>query len=110
MYISFMAAKKSTRNGLAGTKRGTSKSAKYFQDHPEAKAKKASYDKKFNAKPEQRAKRAQLVKVNRDKGTYGNGDGRDWSHTSKGIVSKKASVNRGSKSDTSGDKRARGKK
>jgi hypothetical protein len=86
------------------------KSAKYYASNPESKAKKASYDKKFNAKPEQRAKRAELVKVNRDKGTYGNGDGKDWSHTSKGIVSKKATVNRASKSDSAGDKRARGKK
>lgn len=86
------------------------KSAKHYASNPESRAKKAAYDKKFNAKPEQRAKRAELVKVNRDRGTYGNGDGKDWSHTSRGIVSKKASVNRASKSDSSGDKRARGKK
>jgi len=51
-----------------------------------------------------------LVKVNRDRGTYGNGDGKDASHTKNGVVMKKASVNRGSKSDTAGDKRARGGK
>ena len=87
-----------------------SASAKYYASHPEARAKKASYDKKFNQKPEQRAKRAELVKVNRERGTYGNGDGKDASHTSRGIVMKKASVNRGSKSDSAGDRRARGGK
>lgn len=86
------------------------KSADYYKKNPESYAKKLAYDKKHNAKPEQRAKRAELVKVNRERGTYGNGDGKDASHTSKGIVMKKASVNRGSKSDTAGDKRARGGK
>jgi hypothetical protein len=87
-----------------------SASAKYYASNPEARAKKAAYDKKFNQKPEQRAKRSELVKVNRERGTYGNGDGKDASHTSRGIVMKKASVNRGSKSDSAGDRRARGGK
>jgi hypothetical protein len=86
------------------------KSAKAYRDNPESYAKKLAYDKKYNAQPEKRAKRAELVKINRDRGTYGNGDGKDASHTSKGIVMKKASVNRGSKSDTAGDRRARGGK
>lgn len=86
------------------------KTAKYYASNPEAKAKKKAYDKKFNAKPDQIKKRSELVKVNRDRGTYGNGDGKDASHTNKGIVMKKASVNRGSKSDSAGDKRSRGKK
>ena len=41
---------------------------------------KAQYDKKFNKKPDQRAKRAELNRYNRKKGTYGNGDGLDASH------------------------------
>ena len=41
---------------------------------------KAEYDKKFNKKPYQRKKRAELNKYNRKKGTYGNGDGLDASH------------------------------
>lgn len=86
------------------------RTAKFYATHPESKAKKAAYDKKNDARPERKARRAELVKINRDKGTYGNGDGKDWSHTSKGMVMKKASVNRGSKSDTAGDKRARGGK
>ena len=86
------------------------RTAKFYATHPESKAKKAAYDKKNDATPERRARRAELVKINRDKGTYGNGDGKDWSHTKNGMVMKKASVNRGSKSDTAGDRRARGSK
>lgn len=89
------------------------KSAKYYASNPEAKAKKDAYNKEFNKKPEQRAKRVELVKVNREHQKSGRGrigDGKDASHTSKGIVMKKASVNRGSKSDSAGDKRSRGGK
>ena len=84
--------------------------AKYYKDNPKAKAKKDAYQKEYNKKPEQVKKRVELNKVNRDRGTYGNGDGLDMSHTKNGIVKKKASVNRGSNKDSSGDKRARGKK
>lgn len=89
------------------------KSAKYYAANPEAKAKKDAYNKEFNRKPEQRAKRAELVKVNREHQKSGKGrigDGKDASHTKNGIVLKPASVNRGSRSDSSGDKRARGGK
>lgn len=86
------------------------KTAKYYATHPEARAKKAAYDKRNDARPERRARRAELTKINREKGTAGNGDGKDWSHTKNGMVMKKASVNRGSKSDSAGDRRARGKK
>ena len=86
------------------------KTAKFYATHPEARAKKAAYDKRNDARPERRARRAELTKINREKGTAGNGDGKDWSPTKNGMVMKKASVNRGSKTDSSGDKRARGGK
>lgn len=86
------------------------KTAKYYKDNPEANKKKLEYQREYNKKPEQRKKRAELVKANREAGTYGNGDGLDMSHTKNGIVKKKASVNRGSKGDMPGDKRARGSK
>ena len=86
------------------------KTAKFYATHPEARAKKAAYDKRNDARPERRARRAELTKINREKRTAGNGDGKDWSHTKNGMVLKKASVNRGSKSDSSGDRRARGGK
>ena len=36
--------------------------------------------KKFHSSPKAKNKRAKLNKINRDKGTYGNGDGKDASH------------------------------
>lgn len=84
--------------------------AKYYSENKKAKAKKDAYQKEYNKKPEQVKKRVELNKINRDRGTYGNGDGLDMAHTKNGIVKKKASVNRGSNKDSAGDKRARGKK
>lgn len=89
------------------------KTARYYDANPEAKAKKDAYNKEFNKKPEQRAKRAELSKINREHQKSGKGrvgDGKDVSHTKNGVVLKKASINRGSKSDSQGDVRARGGK
>jgi hypothetical protein len=86
------------------------KSSQYYATHPEARAKKQAYQREYNKQESQVKKRVELTKINRDKGTYGNGDGKDASHTKKGIVMKKASTNRGSKSDMPGDRRARGGK
>lgn len=50
---------------------------------------------KYNATPKAKKRRAALNKINRQKGTYGNGDGLDNSHTSRGrTVKEKASANR----------------
>ena len=90
------------------------KTAKYYANNPAARKKKAAYDKKNNAKPKNKAKRAELGRHNyaqdKKKGGKAHRAGKDASHTKKGIVYKKASNNRGSKSDTAGDKRARGGK
>lgn len=86
-----------------------SRSAKYYRDNPEARKKKAQTDKKVNERPEQRKKRAELTKERRKRGIDGKGGG-DLSHTSKGLVRKSVKANRGSKSDTAGDRKARGKK
>lgn len=51
--------------------------------------------KKYNAKPSQKKRRAALNKDNRKRGTYGNGDGKDVSHKRNGkTVLEKASTNR----------------
>lgn len=87
--------------------------AKYYKDNPKAKAKKDAYQKEYNKKPEQVKKRVELNKVNRKShknGTSSVGDGKDQSHTKNGMVLKPQSVNRGSKKDSPGDVRARGKK
>ena len=85
------------------------RTAKFYATHPKAKKRKAAYDKEHNKKPEQRKKRSELVKARRDRGIYGKG-GKDVSHTKDGLVLKDPSANRGSSTDTAGDKRARGKK
>ena len=55
---------------------------------------KAEYE-KYQSKPDRIEYRQKLNKANRDKGTYGNGDGLDMSHTKGGkLVKEKASTNR----------------
>lgn len=71
------------RNKLAGTKRGASKSAKYYQENPEARKNKMAYDTEYHSTDSRSEYRSELNKVNREKGTYGNGDGKDAAHTSK---------------------------
>ena len=90
-----------------------SRTAKFYQTHPAARKKKAAYDKEYNKQPEQREKRVELIQHNREHDKkYGKASrkGKDASHTKNGIVYKKSSVNRGSKSDMPGDRRARGGK
>jgi len=66
---------------------------------------------KFQSSEEQKRKRAGRNKARRKaikNGTVKKGDGMDMSHTKTGVVKKPRSVNRGSKKDMPGDKRARG--
>ena len=85
--------------------------AKYYAANPEARKKRLEYQAEFNKKPEQLKKRIELNRENRERGTYGNGDKLDVSHKKGGkTVLESASKNRGSKSNTPGDMRARGKK
>ena len=53
-------------------------------------AKKGAYDKKYHATTERKKYRAALNKKNRDKGTYGNGDGKDESHKKDGSTSQES--------------------
>lgn len=90
-----------------------STSAQYYQSHPAARARKKAYDTKFESSPSQKAKRRELARKNADHDRrYGAASrkGKDLSHTSGGLRYKPASVNRGSKSDMPGDRRARGGK
>lgn len=85
----------SKRNTLAGTKTGTSRSAKYFQNNPEAREKKNAYNKKYHSTEERKSYRAGLNKANKEAGTYGNKDRKDKSHTKSGkLVSEGQSQNR----------------
>lgn len=84
------------------------KTAQYYKENPEANKKRLRYQAEYNKKPRELAKRMELNKENRRRGTYADHDGNDLSHTKRGYVMKKASLNRGDKDDMPGDKRARG--
>jgi hypothetical protein len=61
----------------------------------ERKKKKLAYDKKYQATEKRKNYRVELNKANREAGTYGNGDGKDMSHTKSGkLVKEKAKTNR----------------
>ena len=89
------------------------RSTEYYRTHPEARKKKAKKDKEINSRPEQLAKRRELAKKNywtdKRKGKK-NRKGKDLAHTVKGLRYKSVKANRGSNSDTKGDKNARGGK
>ena len=71
------------------------KTAKYYQENPKAKKKKAEYQSKFNKSEKQRKNRAELNRENRRRGTYGNGDGMDVSHKKDGsTILEKQAANR----------------
>lgn len=75
-----------------------SKSAKYYQNNPKAKAKKDAYNKEFNKKPSQRKKRSELVQKNRDADKRGvDRKGKDYDHAVGKYVSIK--TNRGRKGE-----------
>tara|TARA_R100000935_G_C2709520_1_gene113501 strand:- start:100 stop:372 length:273 start_codon:yes stop_codon:yes gene_type:complete len=70
------------RNKLAGTTVGKSDSAKYYQNNPDAKKVKDSYNKKYGASKFRKIYRSLLTKLNKKKGKKG--DGKDVSHTKDG--------------------------
>ena len=75
-----------------------SKSAKYYRDNKEAREKKKEYDTKLNQRHEQRAKRSELVKINREADKKGvNRKGKDYDHAVGRYVSVK--TNRGRKGE-----------
>lgn len=68
--------------------------------------------KKFQSTSKQKKKRAERNNARRKairNGTVKKGDGNDMAHTKNGIRKKPQSVNRGSKTDQPGDRKARGK-
>lgn len=86
------------RNRLAGTKRGKSATAKYYQNNPEAREKKKEYDTEYHSTPARKKYRSVLQAINRKNGTHGNLDGKDVAHTSKTkTISQSQSKNRADK-------------
>lgn len=89
-----------------------SESARYYQTHPAARERKKKYDTRFESSPAQMAKRRELARHNAEHDKkYGSASrrGMDASHVKgSGIRYKPSSLNRGSKTDMAGDRRARG--
>jgi len=72
-----------------------SRSAIYYQNNPTARGKKKKYDTEYHKTPMRRRYRSELNQENKKRGTYGNGDGKDLSHTKKGgMVLERARINR----------------
>lgn len=84
-------------------------SAQYYAKNKASYEKKKAAQKKINARPEERAKRSELVQRNRDADKRGvNRAGKDYDHGSKRYIA--SSTNRGKTSGTKGDRNARGGK
>lgn len=82
---------------------GKSKSAKYYQSHPEARKVKARKDTEINARPEQVKKRVESNKANRDAKKAGISTRGDYDHAVGKFVP--AKVNRGRKGEGGRKKR-----
>lgn len=75
-----------------------------------ARRKKKVKDDEVHARPEIRKRKVEAARARRAAKRRGvNVEGKDMAHTSNGIRPKDSSANRGSTSDTAGDKRARAK-
>ena len=87
------------------------RSTEFYRKNPKARKKKNAWTKKINKRPDQMAKRRELGKANyaHDK-KHGKAKrrGKDLAHTKNGLRYKDSSKNRGSRSDTQGDRNARG--
>lgn len=86
-------------------------STNYYRTHPEARKKKAKKDTEIQSRPDQKRKKRERARKNYEtdkKKGKGWRKGKDLSHTKNGLRYKTVKANRGSKSDTKGDKNARG--
>lgn len=90
--------------------KGQSKSARHYRRNRASAEKKKAYDKAYHSTPERRRYRAALNRKNRENGTYGNGDGKDFDHAVNKMVDQSTNRGRNSRNrkSTSGDRRARG--
>lgn len=86
------------RNRLAGSKRGESRTAKFYQENPDARKKRDEYNKEYHSTPARKKYRAVLQAINRKNGTHGNLDHKDQAHVSKTkTISQDQSKNRADK-------------
>ena len=83
-----------------------SKSAKYYAKNAAARKKKANYDKKANAKPAAKAKRAELGRKRYADAKKGkNIKGRDYDHKTKSYMSPSKNRGQAEKSRLKGSKK-----
>lgn len=72
-----------------------SKTSTYYKKNPAARRRRLKQQSEYQKRPDRVKKRVALNRENRKRGTYGNGDGKDVSHTKCGnTVLEKASSNR----------------
>jgi hypothetical protein len=76
--------------------KGKSRSAKYYQTHPKARAKKKAYDKEYHATPARKKYRRELQNERYARGIAGKGGG-DLHHSKSGLKRRSVSANRGDK-------------
>ena len=60
------------------------KTSQYYKKNPAARKRRLKQQAKYNKKEKGLKIRVEANKLNRQLGTYGNGDGKDASHTGKG--------------------------
>ena len=77
-----------------------SRTSEYYKKNPEARKRRLKQQAAYDKKPSQKKKRVELNRLNRERGTYGNGDGKDVSHRTDGSTvlesqSKNRARNRG---------------
>ena len=63
------------------------RTAQYYEEHPEAAEKRREYQRKYNKSEDRKAYRVELKRINRKVGTYGNGDGLDYDHAERKMMS-----------------------
>lgn len=61
-----------------------SRTSEYYKRNPEARKRRLKQQARYDKKPSQKKKRAELNRLNHERGTYGNGDGKDVSHRTDG--------------------------
>lgn len=87
-------------------KSALSRTAKYYRDNPEARKKKAATDKKINARPEQKAKRAESGRKRYAAKKSGKDvRGKDYDHKQGRFISSSANRGQSEKSRVKGSKR-----
>lgn len=85
--------------------------ARKSKKKPKSSPAKLAYQKKYNARPSERKRRAELNAENRKRGTYGNGDKLDVSHKNGKVVGlEHQSTNRARNGKGSTVRKKKGKK